>query len=156
MAVAVGGLALLAGIATGVVGTSLVIGTSPGPARPLSVRVAGWSEAAALAGVELREPSGRDAPDEIVAWGVVGDPYRPIEARWSSGLRTLQTRADLLPPDDGIGELVRVDGADDSWWHEELDNRYLVVLHDDTITLLSGIDDEALQDAAASLEPIRP
>lgn len=156
MPVVVAMLALLLGLGIGVVGTSLVVGTSPEPARPQAVPLAGWDEAAIVAGVPLRTPSNQDEPDGIVAWGIIGDPHRPIEARWSSGLRVLQSRADLLPPDDGIGQLVRVDGTDDAWWHEELENRYLVVLHGATITLLSGIEDAELREAAAALAPIRP
>lgn len=154
--IAIGAAALLLGVGVGVVGTSLVVGTSPEPARPQGVRLAGWSEAASVAGVPLRTPPNREQPEQILAWGVVGDPNRPIEARWSDGLRVLQTRADLLPPNEGIGELVRIDRADDAWWHEELDNRYLVVLHGDTISLLSGIDDADLREMAAALEPIQP
>lgn len=153
--IAIGAVALLLGVGVGVVGTSLVVGTSPEPARPQAVRITGWSEAASIAGVSLRAPSTREQPEEILAWGVVGDPNRPIKARWSDGLGVLQTRADLLPPDSGIGELVRIEGADDAWWHEELANRYLVVLHGDTISLLSGIDDAGLREAAAALEPIQ-
>ena len=150
------GLAVLVGVGAGAVVMSLVVGTSPEPARPIAVPVAGWSSAAAVAGVPLRTPANQEEPDELVAWGVVGDPTRPIEARWSAGLRVLQARADLLPPDDGIGELVRVDGADDAWWHEELDNRYLAVVHGGTITLLSGLADADLRAAAETLEPVQP
>lgn len=150
------GLAVLLGVGAGAVVTSLVVGTSPEPARTVAVPVDGWSGAAAVAGVPLRAPANQEEPDEIVAWGVVGDWTRPIEARWSAGLRVLQARVDLLPPDDGIGELVRVGGADDAWWHEELDNRYLTVVHGGTITLLSGIPDADLRAAAEAMAPVQP
>ncbi|PZR63245.1 MAG: hypothetical protein DLM71_04855 [Chloroflexi bacterium] len=63
----------------------------------------------------------------------------------------LQAHRDVLP-EENTGELVTVSGADNAWWQTADDGRRLAVRFEDSLVLLSGLDDEELASLADALE----
>lgn len=122
-------------------------------AAPSEQPVAGWQEAAALAGVRLYAPDGAGDPSALVVHGVDGDATRPVEARFDDGLVVLQAHRDLLPAEN-TGELVSVPGADDGWWQSATDGRRLAVRFGDTLVLLWGGSDTELVTIARGMRPM--
>jgi hypothetical protein len=150
-------IGVVAGIVAGAVaGTLLLPRVDVGPpvaARPGTEIVRDWAAAGAAAGVMLYAPQAAGDPNELEIHGVAGDRYRPVEARYPSGLILAETHRDVLPAQT-VGELVTVPGADDAWWQPATDGRRLAARFGNTLVLLSGRGDDELVAAAADLRPV--
>jgi len=148
-------LVLLLGFAAGAVAAALLLPRADlggaVAATPGEEAVSSWAEAAGPAGIALYAPSAAGEPVELTVHGVEGDRTRPVEARYSSGLILVQAHRDVLP-EENIGELVTVSGADDAWWQSARDGRRLAARFGDSLVLLSGLDDEELASMAGTLE----
>ena len=122
-------------------------------ARPASEPVPDWPAATRAAGVRLYAPRTQGDPEQLIVHGVSGDRFRPVEARYPSGLTLAETQADVLPVET-TGELVTVAGADDAWWQIATDGRRLAARFGETLVLLWGLPDPDLVMAASDLAPV--
>lgn len=83
--------------------------------QPAEQVVDDWPTAAALAGVTIAAPLDPDlAGPEILVRGVEGDPTRPVDATWSSGLRIIQAHRDVMEPPEP-SETITLTGVDEAW-----------------------------------------